>query len=75
MGDKCYCVFDSDPESNPNINEAFDLVNGYKHKGLECIFSNPSLRFGLYYIIGKLPMEKAQKMLKNCKGFGKGRRT
>ena len=46
LGDKCYCVFDSDPESNPNINEAFDLVNGYKHKGLECIFSNP-FRCGL----------------------------
>lgn len=49
LGDKCYCVFDSDPKSNPNINEAFDLIRGYRHKGLECIFSNPS--FEIWFIL------------------------
>ena len=49
LGDKCYCVFDSDPKSNPNISEAFDLVRGYKHKGLECIFSNPS--FEIWFVL------------------------
>lgn len=49
LGDKCYCVFDSDPQSNPNINEAFSLVRGYNHKGLECIFSNPS--FEIWFIL------------------------
>lgn len=49
LGDRCYCVFDSDPQSNPNINEAFDLIRGYSHKGLCCIFSNPS--FEIWYII------------------------
>ncbi len=49
LGDKCYCVFDSDPKSNPNISEAFDLIRGYKHKGLECIFSNPS--FEIWFIL------------------------
>lgn len=49
LGDKCYCVFDSDPKSNPNINEAFSLILGYQHKGLECIFSNPS--FEIWFIL------------------------
>lgn len=49
LGDKCYCVFDSDPKSNTDINQAFNLVWGYKHKGLECIFSNPS--FEIWFIL------------------------
>lgn len=50
-GDRVYCVFDSDPASNPNIQEAFDLVYGSKDKGLECIFSNPCFEvwFVLHY--------------------------
>ncbi len=49
LGDRCYCVFDSDPKSNPNISEAFDLIRGYSHKGLACIFSNPS--FEIWFIL------------------------
>lgn len=40
-GDRGYCVFDSDPKSNPNIQQAFDLVAGAHDKGIRCIFSNP----------------------------------
>ena len=58
LGDKCYCVFDSDPKSNPNINEAFDLVRGYKHKGLECIFSNPSFEVWFILHYSKAPYGK-----------------
>lgn len=51
LGDKCYCVFDSDPKSNTekNFKEAVSLVRNYKHKGLECIFSNPS--FEIWFIL------------------------
>lgn len=41
-GDRGYCVFDSDPDSNPKIQTAFNLINGANKKGLYCIFSNPS---------------------------------
>lgn len=41
-GDRGYCVFDSDPASNPDIQVAFDLVRGGLNKGIRCIFSNPS---------------------------------
>lgn len=49
LGDKCYCVFDSDPQSNPDINTAFNLIQGYSHKGLSCIFSNPC--FEIWFIL------------------------
>ena len=49
LGDRCYCVFDSDPKSNTQIKTAFDLLRGYKHKGLECIFSNPS--FEIWFVL------------------------
>lgn len=51
LGDKCYCVFDSDPKSNTeaNFKKAISLVRNYKHKGLECIFSNPS--FEIWFIL------------------------
>lgn len=58
LGDKCYCVFDSDPLSNPNIKEAFDLIRGYSHKGLVCIFSNPSFEIWFILHYGKAPYGK-----------------
>lgn len=68
LGDKCYCVFDSDPKSNPNINEAFHLIDGYKHKGLECIFSNPSFEIWFILHYRKAPYGKSaadvKKMIK-----------
>lgn len=39
LGDRGYFVFDSDPASNTKIGKAFDLIWGYKEKGLEVIFS------------------------------------
>lgn len=59
LGDRCYCVFDSDPKSNPNISEAFSLVRGYKHKGLECIFSNPSFEIWFVLHYRKAPYGKS----------------
>ncbi|MCI8431370.1 MAG: RloB domain-containing protein [Lachnospiraceae bacterium] len=51
LGDRGYCVFDSDPASNPDINEAFAILKDCGHKGLYCIFSNPSFEvwFALHF--------------------------
>lgn len=69
LGDRCYCVFDSDPKSNTHIKEAFDLIRGYKHKGLECIFSNPSFEIWFILHFRKAPYGKTaddiKKMVKN----------
>lgn len=45
LGDRGYCVFDSDPKSNT----VFDLLEGYRHKGLYSIFSNPS--FEVWFVL------------------------
>lgn len=65
FGDRGYCVFDSDPASNPNISEAFDLIKGAEHKGLECIFSNPSFEvwFVLHYT--NVPAGKSAQQMKS----------
>ncbi len=57
LGDRGYCVFDSDPKSNPNpnIKEAFNILNGAKNKGLECIFSNPSFEVWFCMHFGEVP--------------------
>lgn len=51
FGDRAYCVFDADPASNPKkqLKEAFDLLKGYREKGLECIFSNPG--FEVWFVL------------------------
>lgn len=64
LGDKCYCVFDSDPQSNPNIKEAFNLIEGYRHKGLACIFSNPSFEIWFIMHYRKAPHGKTADELK-----------
>lgn len=66
LGDRGYCVFDSDPKSNPNISEAFDLIKGARHKGLECIFSNPCFEvwFVLHYT--NAPVGKNAQQMKSC---------
>lgn len=64
LGDRCYCVFDSDPKSNPNISEAFSLVRDYKHKGLECIFSNPCFEIWFVLHFKKAPYGKTAKEYK-----------
>ena len=55
LGDCGYCVFDSDPESNPNISEAFNLLFGYQDKGLKFIFSNPSFEVWFALHFGNAP--------------------
>ena len=64
LGDRCYCVFDSDPKSNPNIAEAFSLVRSYRHKGLECIFSNPCFEVWFVLHFRNCPHGKTAKELK-----------
>lgn len=49
LGDRGYCVFDSDPGSNPDIKKTFNLLNGCQGKGLYCIFSNPS--FEIWFVL------------------------
>ncbi len=49
LGDKGYCVFDSDPKSNTKINQVFNILSGVKGQGLDCIFSNPS--FEVWFIL------------------------
>lgn len=49
LGDRGYCVFDSDPGSNPDIKKTFNLLNGCCHKGLYGIFSNPS--FEIWFVL------------------------
>lgn len=54
-GDKGYCVFDSDPASNPRIEEAFSLLKGVREKGLDCIFSNPCFEVWFALHFGNAP--------------------
>lgn len=49
LGDRGYCVFDSDPKSNPDIKKTFDVLYGCKEKGLYEIFSNPS--FEVWFVL------------------------
>lgn len=65
FGDRGYCVFDSDPSSNPNISEAFNLIKDMEHKGLECIFSNPCFEtwFVLHY--ANAPVGKNAQQMKS----------
>lgn len=49
LGDRGYCVFDSDPCSNPDIKKTFNLLNGCFTKGLYGIFSNPS--FEIWFVL------------------------
>lgn len=42
LGDRVYCVFDSDPGSNPDIQTTFAQIRGMQAQGMRCVFSNPS---------------------------------
>ena len=54
-GDRGYCVFDSDPKSNANIKEVFQLLFPQKDRGLEFIFSNPCFEVWFALHFGKAP--------------------
>ena len=49
LGDRGYCVFDSDPKSNTDIKTVFNLLYGFEDKGLYCIFSNPC--FEVWFVL------------------------
>lgn len=49
LGDRGYCVFDSDPKSNTAISRVFNLLDGVREKGLRCIFSNSS--FEVWFVL------------------------
>ena len=63
-GDKGYCVFDSDPISNTNIKEAFNLIEGVRNKGLDCIFSNPC--FEVWFVLHGNTAEQMKHYIKRC---------
>lgn len=64
-GDKGYCVFDSDPASNPNIKEAFNLIEGIKKIGLDTIFSNPCFEVWFALHFGNAPYGKTAEQMKH----------
>lgn len=64
-GDRGYCVFDSDPDSNPNIKEAFNLIDGMREKGLDCIFSNPCYEVWFALHFGNAPYGKSAEQMKH----------
>lgn len=49
LGDRGYCVFDSDPKSNPDIKRVFQMLDGCKKEGLHSIFSNPC--FEVWFVL------------------------
>lgn len=64
-GDKGYCVFDSDPISNTNIKEAFNLMEGVRNKGLDCIFSNPCFEVWFVLHFGNVPHGNTAEQMKH----------
>lgn len=68
LGDRGYCVFDSDPASNPNsqIKEAFNILDGVRSKGLDCIFSNPSFEVWFVMHFKPAPFGLSAAKMKEC---------
>ena len=58
-------MFDSDPISNPNIKEAFNLIDGVKSKGLDCIFSNPCFETWFVLHFRNVPYGKTDEEMKH----------
>lgn len=68
LGDRGYCVFDSDPKSNTNIEEAFRMIRQNRKEGLDCIFSNPCFEVWFALHFGDAPYNlDAKKMKKHVK--------
>ncbi len=66
LGDKGYCVFDSDPVSNPDIKKVFQALDGCEKKGLYSIFSNPSFEVWFVMHFCDAPHGKSAKQMKKC---------
>lgn len=66
LGDRGYCVFDSDPKSNPNIQEAFEIISRCRKKGLYCIFSNPCFEVWFVMHFREAPYGYDADKMKKC---------
>lgn len=64
LGDRGYCVFDSDPKSNTKLRQTFNLLWGCDKKGLKCIFSNPSFEVWFALHFGTAPHGFSAKQMK-----------
>ncbi|MDE7313801.1 MAG: RloB family protein [Eubacterium sp.] len=74
LGDRGYCVFDSDPKSNTTISNVFNLLEGVREKGLHCIFSNPSFEVWFVLHFKDAPFGyDAKKMKQEAKRLLKGK--
>ena len=65
LGDRGYCVFDSDPGSNPDIKKTFNILDGCRKKGLYSIFSNPSFEIWFILHFREAPYGKTSQQLKH----------
>ena len=65
LGDRGYCVFDSDPGSNPDIKKTFNILDGCRKKGLYSIFSNPSFEIWFILHFREAPYGKTAQQLKH----------
>lgn len=65
LGDRGYCVFDSDPASNPDIKKVFQALEGWEKRGLYSVFSNPSFEVWFVLHFGNAPYGKSAAQMKN----------
>lgn len=65
LGDRGYCVFDSDPKSNPDIKGVFQALEGCEKEGLYNIFSNPCFEVWFVLHFGGAPYGKTATQMKH----------
>lgn len=65
LGDRGYCVFDSDPASNPDIKNVFQALHGWEKQGLYSIFSNPSFEVWFVLHFCSAPHGKSARQMKD----------
>ena len=60
LGDIAYCVFDSDPLSNPNpkLRTAIDIARRFKPYPIKILFSNPCIEVWYYMHFDNPPVTK-----------------
>lgn len=66
LGDRGYCVFDSDPASNPDIKKVFQILESCKKDGLYSIFSNPSFEVWFVLHFRNAPFGMTAVQMKQC---------
>ena len=70
LGDIAYCIFDSDPESNPDekLKRAVDIARRFKPDPINILFSNPCIEVWYYMHYDNPPVTKcADDMKKRLK--------